>query len=431
MIRNINALLIQHEGSHSETLANLTRFGVELERVTATTAMNLKDVAAVPDIIIVDAGDDDKNQQMARCANELRQSQQIEAIPVVVFGPTQCFSSFDVDAHLDCRSPANHLTLKIKQAIRLYSMKIEYKHRLQTISTFGIETTPIEIVDKSKNLRLLVVGKGERYFQLASLFKGSAQLKSIPTFAGIKTELEHNDVDCLIIDTVHAPGLTASAFKDFKFNAKFFHLPVVILQDSMDQATQNAFLQTGGCDLFDLHERAYEIVAHITSAVDAESLRLRLFDAFGSDAFLGIRDAATGLPNLKFFRCHLERLTMHSQAWNQPLTFGVFQAHPLVESGAALNNEQLATLMHQVGQTIHTLMRVEDLSTYLGDGRFVIATPNTSGLTISALIGRVSAIIKMTNFSVAGETSRIELDSFYFDNSAASTADEVMEKLRA
>ena len=256
-------------------------------------------------------------------------------------------------------------------------------------------------------------------------------MRSISSFEDARLELESNSYDCLVIDTVNTSDLTVSALKDFKFNAKFFNLPVVIFQEGLDKAAQFEFLQSGGCDLFNLHASAKEVVTHIKTVVEGEFIRKGLLKAFSSDAFLSIKDKTTGLPSLRFFERHLERLANQSTAWNQPLTFGIFQVHPMLIADKEPNDQIVQNLMRQVGQTIHSLMRAEDIATYLGDGRFVIATPNTSGLSISALIGRIGSVIKMTEFYVGSDASRVDVDSHYFDNSSAKSAPEIMQRLYA
>ncbi|MEP1442526.1 MAG: hypothetical protein ABJK39_05900, partial [Hyphomicrobiales bacterium] len=326
---------------------------------------------------------------------------------------------------------ANVLAQKIKHTIRLYSMKAEYEHRFQTISTFGVETKQFLDPSSSGSTRLLVVGKGERYFELAGLFQGDAHMRSISNFEAARDELDSNPYDCLVIDTVNTSDLTVSALKDLKFNAKFFNLPVVIFQEGLDKASQFEFLQSGGCDLFDLHASAKEVVTHIKTVVEGEFIRKGLLKAFSSDAFLTIKDKTTGLPSLPFFERHLERLASQSTAWNQPLTFGIFQVHPMLIADKEPTDQLVQNLMRQVGQTIHSLMRAEDIATYLGDGRFVIATPNTSGLSISALIGRIGSVIKMTEFHIGSDASRVDVDSHYFDNTTAKSAPEIMQRLYA
>ena len=435
MVRNINALLIQCTprdlSDASQSLVKSQRFGIGLEAIVTEKSPDLSAVQAVPDIIILDAIDDDHHEKLVQVASDLRESKLIENLPVAVFGPIARFADFTVDGHLDHRLPANVLAQKLKQMIRLHSMKAEYSHRFKTISTFGLDAKNLSDIEQSKPPRLLVVGKGERYFELAGLFQGEAQMRAIASFEEVPHELESNAYDCLVIDSVSAPDLTILGLKDFKFNAKFFNLPVVIFQEGLDEALQQEFLQCGGCDLYDLHSSAKEVVTHIKTVVEGEHVRKGLLKAFSSDAFLSIKDETTGLPSLSFFERHLERLANQSVAWKQPLTFGVFQVHPLFLTGADEGDQVVINLMRQVGQTIHSLMRAEDIATYLGDGRFVIATPNTSGLSISALIGRIGSVIKMTDFYVGTDTSRVDVDSHYFDNTKAKSAPEIMQQLYA
>ena len=435
MVRNINALLIQCIPSDlsdaSQSLAKLQRFGIGLEVIVTDKKPDLSAVEAVPDIIILDAIDDACHEKLVQIATDLRDTKLIENLPVVVIGPIARFADFDVNAHLDNRAPANVLAQKMKHTIRLHSMKAEYKHRFQTMSSFGVETESLSDTSLTNATRLLVVGKGERYFELAGLFQGEAQMRAIDSFEEACAELESNAYDCLIIDSVSTLDLTVSAFKDFKFNAKFFNLPVVIFQEGLDDTLQQEFLQCGGCDLFNLHSAAKEVVTHIKTMVEGQHIRKNLLKAFSSDAFLSIMDKTTGLPSLSFFERHLERLANQSVAWNQPLTFGVFQVHPIFTNATDEDDPVVTNLMRQVGQTIHSLMRAEDIATYLGDGRFVVATPNTSGLSISALIGRIGSVIKMTEFYVGSDTSRVDVDSHYFDNTKAKSAPEIMQRLYA
>lgn len=435
MVRNINALLIQCTASDlsdmSQSLVKVQRFGIALETIVTDKKPDLSAVKAVPDIIILDAINDDHHEKLVQIATDLREAKLIENLPVVVIGPISRFADFVVDAHLDHRVPANILAQKLKHTIRLHSMKAEYQHRFQTISTFGVETENLSDTALNNTTRMLVVGKGERYFELASLLQGEAQMRAIGSFEEARLELECNNYDCLVIDSVSTSDLSISALKDFKFNAKFFNLPVLLFQEGLDETLQQEFLQSGGCDLFDLHASAKEVVTHIKTVVEGENIRKGLLKAFSSDAFLSIKDETTGLPSLNFFERHLERLANQSTAWNQPLTFGVFQVYPMLTSTADENDQVVFSLMRQVGQTIHSLVRAEDIATYLGDGRFVIATPNTSGLSISSLMGRIGSVIKMTEFYVGCDTSRVDVDSHYFDNTKTKSAPEIMQRLYA
>ncbi|MEP3630812.1 MAG: hypothetical protein ABJN04_12495, partial [Hyphomicrobiales bacterium] len=343
MVRNINALLIQCTPSGlddtSQSLVKLQRFGIGLEAIITDKKPDLSAVEAVPDIIILNAIDDDHHEKLVQVAADLREAKLIENLPVVVIGPISRFADFDVDAHLDHRAPANVLAQKLKHTIRLHSMKTEYNHRFHTISTFGVKTENLSDTSLNNVTRLLVVGKGERYFELAGLFQGEAQLRAVGSFEEARPELESNTYDCLVVDSVSTADLTVSALKDFKFNAKFFNFPVVIFQEGLHEVAQQEFLQCSGCSLFDLHSTAKEVVTHIKTVVEGEDIRKGLLRAFSSDAFLSIKDEMTGLPSLNFFERHLERLANQSTAWNQPLTFGVFQVHPMLTTGVDEGDE--------------------------------------------------------------------------------------------
>lgn len=435
MAQLINALLIGCKpvdlSDTSQSLVKLQRFGVGLEVIVTNKKPDLSGIQSVPDIIILNAADMDDHEKLIQIAADFRDVKLTDNVPVVVFGPTSCFSDFSVDARLDYRAPANVLVQKLKHTIRLHSMKNEYKHRFQTISTFGVETSDFSAPTHTNSTRLLVVGKGERYFELASLFQGGVQMRSINSFEEACIELEANSYDCLVIDSTSTTDLTITGLKYFKFNAKFFNLPIIVFQEGLDGATQQEFLQCGCCDLFDLHPSANEIVTHINTLVEGEFVREGLLKAFSSDAFASIKDETTGLPSLSFFERHLERLAGQSSAWNQPLTFGIFQMHPMFASQHETSDQFTSNLLRQIGQTIHSLVRAEDIATYLGDGRFVIATPNTTGLSITALVERIGSVIKMTEFHVGDDPSRVDVDSHYFDNTKARSAPEIMQKLYA
>lgn len=413
----------------TSSLSKISRFGISTEVVHAGISADLSSVDVLPDIVVLDVEESSDLTQMATYSNALRRNRLTSNLPIAMVGSSSDFSKFSVDVHLDHRTPAHVLSKKLKQIIRISAMKSEYARRLETVRTFGITPPDLKSLQDVRSIRLLVVGKGERYFQLAQIFAGTATLKSANTFDEARALLESSPFDCLIIDTVAFSGFQFDVLRDFKFNAKFFTLPVLLMQEGLEKAQQNELINSGICDLFDLHAEASEIATHAKTLIQAEQFRQALLAAFNAPEFEDIRDSVSSLPNVNFFKEHLKKLTVQSDAWHTRIAFGTFNVSPQFETQTKTDRARHKAILGQVGRTISSLVRAEDIATHLGDGKFVIAAPNSTGLAISILIGRISAILRMTDFSAGGEIGKVDVDTHYFESKPNDTPAQIMLRL--
>ena len=417
--------------NYDSPLEQIINFGVITETVHAGGIVDLSSIDTLPDVVILDVGSALDPSVMTEYANRLLSNKLAEILPIVVVGAPADFSHFDVSLHLDHRAPAHVIAKKLKHLIRFSAMKLEYARRIETARHFKVSAPKLENLQTPSSERLLVIGKGERYFKLASIFEGTATLKSVSNFEEACSLFETQSFDCLIIDTLAYLDFDIDALKHFKLDACYFSLPVLLLQEGLDMAEQEALVETGICDLFDLHGEAHEIATYTKTLIQAEKLRNSLTLAFKSRGFDRIRDASTHLPSNEFFDRHLDKLVRQSQAWKTPIAFGMLDISVLFSTNNESDKKRQDVIIGQVGQTIASLVRAEDIATYRGDGKFIIAAPNSTGLTISVLIGRISSVLSMTEFSAGGVLGQIEIDTHYFDSQPEDSLSKIMETLTA
>lgn len=413
------------------SLDKLADFGIKTEVVHAGKAVDFSNIDQLPDVVILDVSATMDASVMADYSRRLQSSQISKILPIVMVGWPSDFSLFDVHLHLDHRSPAHVIARKLKHLIRAAAMKLEYARRIETAHLFNVSAPKLESLESNSSERLLVIGKGERYFQLARVFEGTATLKSAANFNDAIALLERSAFDCLIIDTVAFSAFQIQALKDFKLDARFFCLPVLLLQEGLTMDEQEVLVETGICDLFDLHGEAREIATHAKTLIHGERLRRKLLAAFKSPGFNKIRDQSTNLPSRNFFERHLDKLVRQSQAWNTPIAFGMLDIAIPFSTGTNDEPERHAAIFGQIGQTIASLVRAEDIATHLGGGKFVIAAPNSTELTISVLIGRISAVLAATDFSVGGELGKVEVTTSYFTSQPQDSLTRIMQGLIA
>ncbi|MEP2944324.1 MAG: diguanylate cyclase [Hyphomicrobiales bacterium] len=415
--------------AYDSPLEQIINYGVITETVYAGSDVDLSVIDVLPDVVILDVGSALDPSVMSDYSKRLLSNKLSKVLPIVVVGSPNDFSLFDVNLHLNHRAPAHVIAKKLKHLIRVNAMKIEYARRIETARLFNVAAPAIESLQSPSSERLLVVGKGERYFQLASIFNGSATLKSAANFEEARTLFETHSFDCLIIDTLAYTNFDIDTLKQFKLDARYFTLPVLLLQEGLDTSEQEALVETGICDLFDLDGEANEIVTYTKTLIQAEKLRSALLMAFKSRGFDKIRDKSTNLPSNEFFERHLDKLVRQSQAWKTPIAFGMLDVSVLFNTETASDKQRQDGIFGQVGQTIASLVRAEDIATYRGDGKFIVAAPNSSGLTISVLIGRISAVLSMTEFSVGGLMGKVDVDTHYFDSKPEDSLAQIMESL--
>lgn len=415
--------------ARNATLQQIVNFGITAETVHAGGKADLSAIDTLPDVLVLDVCEGNAAAAMAAYARELAASGLSRILPVVMVGAASDFSLFDVDLHLDRRTPAHVSARKIKHVIRLAAMRLEYARRIETAGFFGVRPPDPESRHPASPARLLVIGKGERYFQLATIFGGTATLKVATTFEHACDLMKTASYDCLVIDTLASGRFDIEDLKTFKLDARFFTLPVLLLQEGLAMEEQETLIETGICDLFDLHGEAREIATYVKTLINAEKTRHALLAAFKAPGFGKIRDNATGLPSRAFFERHLDRLVRQSQAWKTPIAFGVLETKPLFDAKGKAGFAQEKSVLSQIGQIIASLVRAEDIATHFGGGKFVIAAPNSTGLTVSVLIGRIGAVLRMTEFSLGADTGRVEIATSYFESRPQDSSAKIMAGL--
>lgn len=436
MNRAVRALVIKPSkdqttpiGFYKSSLDEIINFGVITETVHAGGIVDFSAVDVLPDVVILDVSSTYEPSIMADYSSRLLSNQLSQILPIVVVGTPSDFKLFDANLHLDHRSPAHVIAKKLKHLIRVTALKLEYARRVETARLFDVNAPALEALQEDTSERLMVIGKGERYFQLAAIFEGTATLKSVANFEEARALFETHSFDCLIIDTLAYRDFDIDTLKYFKLDARYFSLPVLLLQEGLEITEQDALVESGICDLFDLHAEAKEIATHTKTLIQAERLRHSLLAAFKSPNFNKIRDTSSNLPSNEFFERHLDKLVRQSQAWKTPIAFGMLDVSVLFNTDSPSDKKRHDVILDHVGQTIASLVRAEDIATYRGNGKFIIAAPNSTGLTISVLIGRISDVLKMTEFSAGGIMGKVDIDTHYFTSQPEDTLAQIMESL--
>ena len=416
---------------YKSPMVETNNFGIITETIYAGGFVDLSEIDVLPDVVVLDTGGATDHTAMADYARRLLSNKLAQILPIAVVGSPKDFAHFDVNLHLDHRAPAHVIAEKLKHLIRVTTLKLEYARRAETARQFGVSAPTLETLQNTDSERLLVIGKGERYFHLAAIFEGTATLKAVANFDEARDAFAAKSFDCLIIDTLADQEFDIESLKHFKLDARTFTLPVLLLQEGLESAEQQALVEAGICDLFDLHSEAKEIATHAKTLIQAERLRKTLLKAFKSNGFDPIRDQSTNLPSNEFFESHLDKLVRQSQAWRTPIAFGMLDVSVLFHTQSESDEKRQAAILSQVGQTIASLVRAEDIATHRGDGKFIIAAPNATGLSISVLIGRISAVLSATEFSAGGTLGKVDIDTHYFTSRPEDTLTHIMESIVA
>ena len=410
-----------------EKIAQLENHGVISILTTVGAYDMVEDLVSLPDLILLDVENDTSIEKMKKISAGLKANALTGIIPIAVLSQPSLFRHFDVAANFDSRLAADTLARRIRQVVRLSSMEIEYQRRLETAESFGIKGPLVNDVRElaPSSIRTLYLGKGERYFKLAAVFEGSAILHRVENFIDAATYLRDNQIDCFVVDTVSYPLFCQSELEALKENSRFFNLPTIVLQEGLDVDEQKEVIDGGLCDLFDLFDDATEIASHVRTVVKSEYLRKSLLDAFSSPGLAKLNDKSTGLPTGVFFERHLAKLTAQSKAWNLPIAFGILSVTTTVSDARS------SELNEAVGRMIGSLIRVEDICTEIGNGKFVIAAPNSTTHSISRLIKRIRAVLESTQLAEGDEAGRVRVKSDFFISKPQNTPKDVMQKLKS
>ncbi|MEO1065782.1 MAG: hypothetical protein AAFW47_00235 [Pseudomonadota bacterium] len=438
MLRAAQALVIRPPVEttavrHRQTdklLAGLARLGIHTTIAKAGDVASMADVGFLPDMLMLDVSDPETVRSCQAIAQKLRLSPLARRLTLAILGDNGTFGAFDADLHLNHLLSPAAIARKIKQHLRISAIHTEYMRRLDTAQSLGvaIEALPPDAMEKPTK-RLLVLGRGERYFALFQLFKGGAVLKAAKSFTEACDLLRDDAFDCLIVDSKTFSDFTLDDVTTLKQNPRHFHLPVLILADEMDEERRRAFEDSLVCDVFDFDENAEDVAAYATSLIAADHVRKELLKAFTSPQFDPLRVEATGLSTDAFFSAHLDRLLKTAEANRQTVIIGIIDVAPTMRDEDMADDTSFRTIMDQAGRLIASLIRAEDLATHLAPDRFLIVSSNSTGLAMSSLMGRIDAILRMTQFSLKAQSVTVDVDTHYFEARDGDTVYAVFERI--
>jgi len=246
--------------------------------------------------------------------------------------------------------------------------------------------------DAVQPLRLLVIDDDENYrAYLAALGRrlGFWVDTAEDGQAGVD-RLTKGRYDVAIID-FEMPRLTGvETIARIRDNASNNTLYAMMLTGHEDVATKLVALNAGFDDFLTKSASEPELIAKVVAARRLAS-RQRTMDMALRDLYgLATRDDLTGLFNRRFFISESERLL----AEGTPLNVMLIDLDGFKQINDSYGHLAGDRVLRDIGTTLHTQTRAEDVVARFGGDEFVIAIPNLAVDAIERIATRVTAAIQ-------------------------------------
>ncbi len=365
----------------------------------------------LPDMIIVDMDAEDGSDGFA-IGERLRNDRETMSIPIVAWKENPypeiyeraLAVGFDDVYSGDLRQ--DELCLRLHPIMRLSTQLAELRRRTALARDFGVDIPlkPNLAIEAGPFSVLAISCKPEQAAAIETAMGDRAILGHCESPVYARDILNDGRFDSAVVG-LNDPDDVQDVLEfceELRNNPRLFNLPIVILRaDGIDLDAATA-MQHGASRLLRPAKAAMSLNFVLATWGNRQRLRWKIRDAVQLTRADSTIDKKTGAYTFDFFRAYLDVLTAEAREWQRHVTLLSFN---FVDTAEAVRNEfgvdAANTLIRQVCQWIHNLVRLEDVVTHYGtDGEFCVALPDTPLSTGEAVMRRVAGILGYTDFAL-------------------------------
>ncbi len=342
---------------------------------------------------------------------ELKAAPEISHIPLVIIGDgisperRRAYLEQDVDDVLGGTPDGTELFHRLKPMVRFATMGAELRHRLSTVTTFGVDVTPPPRPDAGDGrYRVLVVGGGASPLKdIEAVLEGSYGLELVTDPFTAEKLLGGGDFDAAIVSL---ESETATDYLNLcaqvRKNPALFNLPVLVISD-LECLKEPAEAYSKGASIVHLRPvGASDIDASIMTLVRRQRARRAIREALLATLGDETRDASAGLYSTALLHAHLDRLIEASRGGQTSLSVLLFEIRNMAGLRKDFGNKAADGLFAEVASWLARLVRVEDMAARVEDG-FCITLPHTSFEGAATPMDRILWILTHTEFGIEDE----------------------------
>lgn len=291
----------------------------------------------------------------------------------------------------------SQIATRVDSMVRLRSMEREIMRRIETLSKdFDVDYILTDDA-LSKPFRVLFVGKASPEFMIVI---NALQEKNVDVVAAFTTftafdYLHDRMFDAVVMNALQdcEPAMTIS--HTMRRNSKLYHVPTLFLiDDSFDQ--HKVAFESGARDLIDVNSTAEEISGRILELANYHRIHNQLkreFDDVGGPRCV---DGESGTFNQAFFYAHMDRVCDAMKDGKSSAAIMAIKVAP--KAGFPVSDVAFANACANVGGMIKSLVRMQDVTARVEDDVFMIAFPDETADSISAVRDRIQGIVDCAAF---------------------------------
>ena len=206
--------------------------------------------------------------------------------------------------------------------------------------------------------------------------------------------LQATHPDLLILD-VEMPEINGIELcQALRSDPEWQELPTLFLTARQDAATIQQVFEVGGDDYISKPVVGAALLARINNRLD----RSRLLHN------LATKDTLTGLKNRPQSNRELESLLQQAKIHNQPLSFALLRMSQLPQINLKYGHEVGDRILQQWGKVIQAAFCNQEISSYWGNGDFIIGIPNLSKTEAKEHLTEVLTILRKQIFTAPDHT---------------------------
>ncbi len=348
-------------------------------------------------------------------------------IPVLALMPstpvlhTEIFDSVLIEPYHSAQ-----IVLRTIGLMRLASMEREITLRLQTLKQdFGVSHHP-PYTRKNNPFNILFVGKASPEFMIVINALQRKNVKVVAAFTSFTAfdYLYDQTFDAVVMNGLKSIDAAIAVTQTMRKNAKLYHVPALLLANTISASEQKSVYETGMNDILDASAPLADISARVLEQANFHRTHANLKDEFSVLGGSLCTDTSTQLFNKAFFNAHLARVVKFYHGQNMPVSLCLIRISPADNADPDI---AIGASYGQIGIMIKNLVRMQDITARIETNIFAIAFPGQTAEQLEPVCERLRTILKCATLCApdTGEALNIKLEltmNTLSEAEAASTA---------
>ncbi len=349
----------------------------------------------------------------AALARDLRAACRPRMLAVVVLarhGEEMVWSHGGFDAVVAAPAHPAQLAARIRLVTRLAVMEDEARLRANTLAARGVKVDLALDRGYLRPPQVLYAGSPSPHYlgYEAALTDAGAELVAAFTTFTAFDYLHERDFDAVIVNGMRGVETAFSICGALRRNTRLYHVPALLFVDESFEKVDEAFAR-GFSDVLSVANGAKDLARRTLNLVRERRRREAIKAAFAQIRDPAIAETDTGLATATFFAKHLDAMANRARQVGRPLSLVVARA----SIPRAVEPDERAAAMRQLGSMTRHLVRAEDLAARLEGDVFAVAMPGADATAAKEAAARLEGVAECTAFDGGpfGDTFQIGLVS--------------------